>query len=70
MDQSSHLESLNRLMSIHIMIGEARFCLEYSVSAPEGDREKFWLLGIKVLENMNNQLNDLLEQLQALDNGC
>jgi hypothetical protein len=60
------MESTERLTAIHYMIGEAKFCLDYSLTAPTEDKEKFWSLGMAVLENMSEQLSEICRVLKAI----
>jgi hypothetical protein len=60
------MESIDRLTAIHYMIGEAMFCLEYSLTAPDKDKDKFWRLGMRVLTNMSQLLIEVQLDLQAI----
>jgi hypothetical protein len=59
------MNPLNRLAAIHYMIGEAKFCLEYSRTAPLEDKKKFRDLGIRVLQNMSRLLIEIHTELEA-----
>ncbi len=60
------MDSTERLAAIQHLIGEAKFCLDYSLSAPLEDKEKFWSLGMAVLENMSQQLSEICSELKAI----
>jgi hypothetical protein len=57
------MNPIDRLKTVKILISESIFCLQYSHSIDNEEKEKFHRLGISVLENMTNQLDEIYSEL-------
>lgn len=57
------MDPIQRLSTIVFMLEEARFCLEYSKTVQGEERERFFQLGMSVLENMTIFLHSLKNQI-------
>lgn len=56
---SNPMDPIQRLSTIVFMLEEARFCLEYSKTAQGEEKERFFQLGMSVLENMTSLLAEV-----------